>query len=107
MGDDPASLLSYCAKKGIVIQAYSPLGNGALISDKDLATVGKAHGKSAAQVALKWIVDKGIPLATKADSVDYLKEDIDLFDWNITKTESDMLSQKESPAGVPSWACTE
>eukprot|EP00935_MAST-01C_sp_MAST-1C-sp1_P002049 g2049.t1 len=106
MGDDPDALLSYCAKKGIVVQAYSPLGNGKLIADADLATIGKAHGKSSAQVALKWIIDKGLPLATKANTTEYLKEDIDLFSWNLTTSERATLSAKTSPVGTPSWACT-
>jgi diketogulonate reductase-like aldo/keto reductase len=106
MGDDPHTLLSYCAKKGIVIQAYSPLGNGKLISDAALSDIGKPMGKSAAQVALKWIVDKGLPLATKADKAEYLKEDIDLFSWNLTSTDTAKLSAMTTPAGLPSWACT-
>ena len=130
MGDDPDTLLSYCAKKGIVVQAsdpqaiqarhtraisdpcswnlqaYSPLGNGKLIADADLATIGKAHGKSSAQVALKWIIDKGLPLATKANTSEYLKEDIDLFSWNLSASERATLSAKTSPVGTPSWACT-
>merc|ERR1740138_582285 len=81
MGDDPEGLVSYCAKHNIVIQAYSPLGNGKLITDSALAEVGKTYSKSAAQVALKWIVQKGLPVATKANKEEYLKEDIDVFGW--------------------------
>jgi len=106
MGDDPHSLLSYCAAKGIVVQAYSPLGNGKLIGDAALTAIGKPLGKSAAQVALKWIVDKGLPVATKANKVEYLKEDIDLFSWNLTSTDVSKLSAMTTPAGLPSWACS-
>lgn len=59
-----------------------------------------------AQVALKWIVEKGLPIATKADKTEYLKEDIDMFSWNLTKADNTALSAMTTPAGVPSWACT-
>jgi diketogulonate reductase-like aldo/keto reductase len=106
MGDDPEKLFSYCKEKGIVIQAYSPLGNGKLIGDAGLDAIGKAHGKTGAQVALKWIVQKGIPLATKADEKEFLKEDIDVFDWSLSDAEMSTLSARTSPAGTPSWACS-
>eukprot|EP00937_MAST-01D_sp_MAST-1D-sp2_P007434 g7434.t1 len=107
MGDDPSGLLSYCAKKGIIVQAYSPLGDGKLIADTDLAAVGKAHGKSGAQVALKWLVDKGLAVVTKADTSQYLTEDIDLFSWNLTATETASLSSNAKYPSDPSWACSE
>ena len=108
MGVDPLGLVSYCKEKGIVVQAYSPLGNGQLISDAGLAAVGKAHGKSGPQVALKWIVQKGIPLATKANETEYLKEDIDVFDWTLTDAEMAALDARTSPLSPfgPSWACS-
>jgi hypothetical protein len=60
MGSDPEGLLSYCSARGIVVQAYSPLASGKLLSPPpaELAAVAKAQGKSAAQVALKWILEK-------------------------------------------------
>ena len=108
MGDDPLGLASYCEKKGIVLQAYSPLGTGQLISDAGLAAIGQAHGKSGPQVALKWIVQKGIPLATKANETAYLKEDIDVFDWTLSDAEMAALSARTSPLSPfgPSWACS-
>ena len=107
MGDDPSSLLSYCSAKGIVVQAYSPLGDGNLVKDKSLAQVGAAHGKSGAQVALKWLVDKGLAVVTKADDPTYLAEDIDLFSWNLTAAETQSLSQNSKYPSDPSWACSE
>ena len=62
MGTDPIGLLSYCKEHGIAAQAYSPLGDDSseLISGKFVTAAGAAHGKSGAQVALKWIWQHGV-----------------------------------------------
>lgn len=105
MGDDPSSLLSYCKDKGILVQAYSPLGNGKLVADKGLAAIGAKYNKSAAQVALKWIVDKGLALVTKADSVDYLSQDIDMYSWTLSAADNAALGASKVYPDSPSWAC--
>lgn len=108
MGSDPAGIISYCKKNNILVQAYSPLGNGALISDPALKTIGAklSPAKSSAQVALKWVAQQGYAVCTKADNPAYLAEDIDIVSWNMTATDMASLSAATSPAGKPSWACT-
>ena len=57
-------------------------------------TIAKAHNKSAAQVALKWVLQSKtaqVSLVTKADSKEYIKEDVSLFDWNLTASEMRVL----------------
>eukprot|EP00035_Acanthoeca_spectabilis_P021007 m.435810 g.435810 ORF g.435810 m.435810 type:complete len:302 (-) comp17896_c0_seq1:81-986(-) len=107
MGDDPQSLISYTQSKGILVQAYSPLGNGELIVDPQLVSIGKKYNKSSAQVALKWLVDKGVAVVTKADNAAYLAEDVDLFSWNLTAADTAALSASTGHPQDPSWACTE
>ena len=111
MGDDPEGLLSYCEKEKIQIQAYSPLdvdqGNGTaeLITGNLTNGIGKKHGKSGAQVALKFLVQKGIPLVTKAHTPQYIAEDIDLYGWELEPAEMAQLSAAKSPPGTPSMMC--
>lgn len=107
MGPDPTGLVTYAKSKGIVTQAYSPLGNGKLPGDAALGKVGKAHGKSGAQVALKWLIQHGMSVSTKANSSAYLAEDIDLFDWSLSNTEMAGLDENTVYPGNPCWACSE
>merc|ERR1712007_161365 len=73
MGNDPSGIRSFCDEKGVVLQAYSPLGNkpwtkGAdseILSGAFTTALGKAHGKSTVAVALKWLVQHGVPTITK------------------------------------------
>jgi len=107
MGDNPIGLVTYLKSKGVVMQSYSPLGDGTseLINGPLVTSIGKNHNKTGAQVSLKWVAQKGIPLVTKADRVDYLAEDIDLFDWTLSSTEMGQLSAATTPAGLPSFMC--
>jgi len=100
-----ANQLSYCvgnsgtmvkdnAKYGIVVQAYSPLGGGSVVSDPDCVAIGKAHGKSAAQVALRWIYQTNATIATESTNPDYLKEDAAIWDFTLTDAEMAKLSGK-------------
>jgi len=107
MGPDPIGLVTYLKSKNIVLQAYSPLGDGTseLINGPLVTAIGKAHNKTGAQVSLKWLAQKPVPLVTKADRADFLEQDIDLFDWQLTPTEVSQLDAAKSPAGLPSFMC--
>lgn len=114
-GADPGHLKSYLDAKGIVMQAYSALGQGVagLVSGNLTGGIGRAHGKTAAQVALRWVTQKGVPLVTKASDPQYLKEDIDVLDWDLTQEEVGALDAQNCTsinatgrgACMPSYWC--
>ena len=58
-------------------------------------TTGKAYNKSAAQVAMKWLVDKGVAVVTKADNSEYIAEDINMWGWNMTAADTKTLSVRK------------
>jgi len=105
MGVDPGGLKTYCDKNGILLEAYSPLGDGKLVSDALTAGIGKAHGKSGVQVALRWIVQHGWAVTTKSSNPAYLADDIDIFDWQLSSAEMAQLDAATTPAGKPSFMC--
>jgi 2,5-diketo-D-gluconate reductase B len=69
---DQSPLRKYLAAKSIPLVAYCPLAQGRAASDETLARIGKKHNASAAQVALKWLLDQdgvaAIPKASRAES---------------------------------------
>eukprot|EP00040_Diaphanoeca_grandis_P024830 m.136909 g.136909 ORF g.136909 m.136909 type:complete len:309 (+) comp29893_c5_seq1:87-1013(+) len=79
---------------GIVVQAYSPLQGGGLASDPDCVAIGKAHSKSGAQVALRWIVQHNATFTTSCTTMDYFQEDIDIFDFELSSAEMAKLDAK-------------
>jgi 2,5-diketo-D-gluconate reductase B len=69
---DQTPLRKYLAAKSIPLVAYCPLAQGRAASNETLAAIGRKHGASAAQVALKWLLDQdgvaAIPKASRAES---------------------------------------
>jgi 2,5-diketo-D-gluconate reductase B len=69
---DQTKVARYLAAKSIPLVAYCPLAQGRVASDETLAAIGRKHGASAAQVALKWLLDQdgvaAIPKASRRES---------------------------------------
>jgi diketogulonate reductase-like aldo/keto reductase len=93
-GADPAGIASACKKHSTELQAYSPLGNylnHSLIHANLTVAIGLAHNKSSAQIGLRWVLQNNHSLAVAASNPDYLKEDLDVFDWELTPSEMQQL----------------
>merc|ERR1711988_1312567 len=108
MGTDPEGLKSYCDSKGIHLQAYSPLGDGSseLITGPLVTGIGKAHNMTGAQVALRWLIENGVPLSSKTTKASHMKEDLDIFGFALEDAEKSKLDSATSPSGLPSFRCT-
>ena len=82
---DQAKLMKYMTAHNIPLVAYCPLAQGRVASDEVLTRIGRKHDASAAQVALKWLLDQdgvaAIPKASRAESqqanLDALKVTLD------------------------------
>lgn len=98
MGLDPSGLMSFAKEHGVVVQAYSVLNL--------TTTIAKAHDKSSVQVALKWVVESGIPAVTKSSKTRHLEEDLDLWSWSFSPDERAALDAHSKPSGHPSFACS-
>jgi len=116
MGIDPSNILSYDRDHGIVTQAYSTLGNNPLtgsgpmkdiISGELTTRIAAKHNVSTVQVALKWIVQKGVPAITKSHSAAHLQQDLDLWSWDLDEEDVDELDAWRLPfwTNFSSFAC--
>lgn len=72
----------YLAEHGIAIQSWRPLGRG-LLSEPVLAEIGAKHGKSPAQVVLRWHVQQNLIVFPKTVHPHRLRENIDVFDFEL------------------------
>lgn len=100
MGKDNHRVNSIGAKHGMVIQAYSVTGNewfAASGPSKDIlngnltTSIARKHGKAPIQVALKWLTDAGMPICVKTTNPVYMRENLDLFGWNLSAEETALL----------------
>ena len=104
---DPHGLLSATAAHGAHVQAYRPLahGEGSLLHDQTVQSIARAHGKSAAQVALRFVLQLGHALVTSTESVTHMRSDLDIYDWNLDAGEMRTLSRLETSPDDPSIMC--
>ncbi len=85
-------LLQHCHALQIPLTAHRPLAVGKIVGDPVLGGIGGKHGKTAAQVALRWLLQKGLIVIPKASSAPHLRENLDLFDWELTPTEMETIN---------------
>ncbi len=83
-------MLRYADKKGIVIQAYSPLTRAERLEDERLVEMAGRYGKSPAQILIRWNLQHGTIPLPKANHRTHLMENIDVFDFEIS--EEDMAA---------------
>ncbi|MEX0721820.1 MAG: aldo/keto reductase [Balneolaceae bacterium] len=75
-------LLDYAAEYDLMFTAYSPLAQGRVTDDPLLLKLGEKYGKSAAQIALRWLIEQEQVVAIpKAATEKHLKENLDVFDF--------------------------
>ncbi len=92
--DVEKELLAACKKEHVTLIAYSPFGNGAFFEPRfapfveALTRIGAAHGKSASQVAIAWLLEKD-PVVTipKASSKEHVLENIEASGFKLTREE--------------------
>jgi 2,5-diketo-D-gluconate reductase B len=84
---DQQTLLDYCDIHDVLLTAYSPLAHGGVLDDPVLREVGERHGKSPAQVAIRWCLQHGTAVIPKATSRAHLAANLDVFDFELSDGE--------------------
>ncbi|KAG6678260.1 hypothetical protein I3842_14G070500 [Carya illinoinensis] len=87
-------LREFCEEKGIHITAYSPLGGKGTIWGTNwimecevLKEIAKAKGRTIAQISLRWVYEQGVSVVVKSFNKERMKENLDIFDWNLSPDE--------------------
>ena len=86
-------LSDYCQKMGIAVEASSPLGIGQVLNNTKILDIAKSKEKSAAQICLRWEVQKGIIVIPRTSNKERLKENIDLWDFDLSQKEMCILDE--------------
>jgi 2,5-diketo-D-gluconate reductase B len=107
---DQAKVRDACHKAGMALVAYSPIAKGHVKKDEALAAIGRAHGKTAAQVCLRWLIQQGAVAIPRTSKIERLSENIDVFDFALSDAEMAQISTMGSAAGrltnfgfAPKW----
>ena len=107
---DQTRLLDACAHHGMALVAYSPIAKGRIRNDQTLSRIGQAHGKTAAQVCLRWLVQQNVSAIPRTSKIERLSENIEIFDFELSDAQMRQIFQMGSPKGrltdygfAPKW----
>lgn len=93
-------------KHGVKVEAWSPFAQGRkdLFSNSVLVEIGKKHNKTAAQVTLRWLLQRGIIVIPRTSNVDYMKENLDIFDFELSKSDMKRITSLDQKVSqFPEW----
>ncbi len=88
-------LVAFCQKHNIVVEAYSPLAHAYGLDNPILIEIGKQYGKTAAQVMVRWCIEQGTVPLPKSIHPDRIKENIDVFDFVLSKADLQKIKKLE------------
>ncbi len=89
-------VIPYIQKLGIVVEGWYPLGGrghtAELLGDETISAIAKAHGKSSAQVILRWNLQKGVVVIPGSSNPDHIQENTELYDFELTDEEMEKIN---------------
>jgi 2,5-diketo-D-gluconate reductase A len=87
------------AKLGVVTESWSPLGQGKMLTDPVIADIARRHGKSAAQVIIRWHLDLGLVVIPKSVTPSRIVENFDVFDFALSEEDKAAIAGLDSADG--------
>lgn len=91
-GYSQEAAVAYGQSKGIRMQAWSPLGRGKMIENEVLIRFAEKYGKTPAQICLRFSIQKGIIPLVKSSTMERMKQNMDVFDFEISTEDIQILS---------------
>jgi diketogulonate reductase-like aldo/keto reductase len=95
-----SALLDACRQNDIVLEAYSTLGTGRYLSSDTARRIARRHGRTPAQVLLRWCIERNIPVIPKSTHRDRLAENGRLFDFTLTAADIAELDKLDRTGGT-------
>ena len=107
---DQIKVKDACARHGMAVVAYSPVARGRIRGDETLTRIGQAHGKTAAQICLRWLVQQNVAAIPRTSKIERLSENIGIFDFVLSDDEMGQISAMANAKGrltdyafAPKW----
>src|SRR5919206_503228 len=89
-------------ERGVQIESWGPFAEGrnGLFTDPALSEIGAAHGKSVAQVVLRWLIQRDVVVIPKSVRPERMRENLDVFDFALTDDEMTRITAMETGASL-------
>ena len=90
---------------GTVLQSWSPLAcaKGNIFQNPLLMNIANAHDKTVAQIALRWLIQRGIPVIPKSTHKERMEENINILDFELSDDEMESINKLEKGKSLFNW----
>lgn len=85
-------ITDYCKKNGIVLEAYSPFGTGAIFGVPEMNKLAEKYGKSISQICLRWCLQMGFVSLPKSANPMRIKQNTEIFDFELSDADMNIIS---------------
>ncbi|MEM6265310.1 MAG: aldo/keto reductase [Bacteroidota bacterium] len=85
-------LLEFSKKYGIQLEAWRPIMMGEVLNIPELVEMGKLHGKSAVQVALRWLIQRGVAAVPKSVTPTRIADNYKIFDFELSSSQMETIA---------------
>jgi 2,5-diketo-D-gluconate reductase B len=97
---DQSRMIAACRKHGLAFVSHCPLARGRILDEPALVEIAAAHGKSVAQVTLRWLIDhENVCAIPSSSSVERIAANLDIFDFALTPQERRRIDAIAKPDG--------
>jgi len=94
------ALLQSCRQNAVALEAYSPLGTGRHLGSDTVGRIARRHGRTAAQVLLRWCIERGIPVIPKSTHRERIAENAQLFEFRLSEEDIAELDALDRTGGT-------
>lgn len=92
-------VVDYCRANDILVEAYSPFGTGLIFSNDAIRAIAAKYNKTVGQVCLRWCLQKDFVSLPKSANPMRIKENTDIFDFELEQADMDIISNLEGVCG--------
>jgi diketogulonate reductase-like aldo/keto reductase len=96
------ALLEHCHRLGITLEAYSPLTRGQSLRNPTIVRVARDHGRTPAQVMLRWAIERDVVVIPKSTHKDRIVENAEIFDFQLAPDDIATLDALDQTGGTTS-----
>ena len=94
------ALLEGCEERGVVIEAYSPLGTGRHLDDDSVRQIGDRRGRTPAQVLLRWCLQRDLVVLPKSTHRERIEQNAQVFDFTLSDDDMAALDALDTTGGA-------
>ena len=94
---DQSKVIAACRRLGFAVVAHCPIARGAIFGDPVIERIGKQHGRTAAQVTLRWLLQQGIVVIPRSSKLERAAENFDIFGFELGAAEMAEIDALKRP----------